>query len=206
MGQVRAWSPRLRWSDAEIDLLKTCYESATCAELNALFPNRARRNVHCKAHTLGLSRPVRVKLTKEEILRKKREYAARARARNPEASRTKQQLWHAANRDRSRAKMRAYAKRRFFWTKAMKLRGEERATARDIARLWKYQKGFCALTGRRLDRDAQLDHKTPKAKGGGDEVGNLQWLCPEVNLAKRDLTDAEFANLCAEVVSASGLV
>jgi 5-methylcytosine-specific restriction endonuclease McrA len=82
----------------------------------------------------------------------------------------------------------------------MKLRGPERASARDLAAIWKSQRGRCALTGRRLDRTAQLDHKTPRARGGGDEAANLQWLCEAANLAKRDLTDAEFAAMCGEVM------
>ena len=82
----------------------------------------------------------------------------------------------------------------------MKLRGEDAATLRCLASLWRKQKGLCALTGRRLDRTAQLDHKLPRARGGGDNIQNLQWLCREANYAKRDLTNAEFHVLCAETM------
>lgn len=136
----------------------------------------------------------------EQIRKAKREQMARKRAADPEAARAYGRQYHAANRTKQTAKMRAYYGRRFFWGKAMKLRGEDRATARQVASLWKQQRGLCALTGRRLDRSAQLDHKTPKAKGGSDRIENLQWLCESVNLAKRDLTDAEFAALCASVM------
>ena len=136
----------------------------------------------------------------EAIRKAKREHMARKRAANPEAARAYGRDYHAANREKQTAKMRAYSGRRFFWTKAMKLRGDDRATARDLAAIWKAQRGRCALTGRRLDRSAQLDHKLPRARGGGDHPDNLQWLCEEVNLAKRAMTDAEFTALCEEVM------
>jgi 5-methylcytosine-specific restriction endonuclease McrA len=139
--------------------------------------------------------------SREEYLKAKREGMARLRARDPDAARSKRNAYHAANREAQTAKMRAYYDRRFFWGKAMKLRGEGRATARDLAALWKVQRGRCALTGRRLDRSAQLDHKTAKARGGPDSIWNLQWLCEEANLAKRALTDAEFIALCSDVMA-----
>jgi 5-methylcytosine-specific restriction endonuclease McrA len=51
-----------------------------------------------------------------------------------------------------------------------------------------------------LSRTAQLDHILPRAKGGGDHISNLRWLCPEANYAKRDLTDEEFFALCGDVI------
>ena len=136
----------------------------------------------------------------EKYRASKRESMARRRAADPEAARAYRNAYHAANRTVQTKKMRDYYARRFFWGKAMKLRGTGRANAKDLANLWRAQKGLCALTGRRLDRTAQLDHKMPKARGGGDKIQNLQWLCPEANLAKRDLTDAEFAALCEDVM------
>lgn len=136
------------------------------------------------------------------VMRKrKRESMARRRAADPQAARDYRNAYHATNREERTAKMRAYYGRRFFWGKAMKLRGLNRASAQDLATIWKLQRGRCALTGRRLDRSAQLDHKLPRARGGGDEPSNLQWLCEEVNLAKRALTDAEFTALCSDVMA-----
>jgi 5-methylcytosine-specific restriction endonuclease McrA len=137
----------------------------------------------------------------EETREAKRLYMARKRADDPEAARAYGRAHHQRNREKQTATMRAYYARRFFWGKAMKLRGSGRATARELATLWKAQRGRCALTGRRLDRSAQLDHKTAKARGGGDEITNLQWLCEEANLAKRALTDAEFITLCSDVMA-----
>ncbi|HYE84949.1 MAG TPA: HNH endonuclease signature motif containing protein [Vicinamibacterales bacterium] len=108
---------------------------------------------------------------------------------------------HHRKRDENLAKMRAYYARRFFWGRAMKLRGPERATVRDLARMWKRQRGRCALTGRRLDRTAQLDHIVPKARGGTDAAANLRWTCEAVNIAKRHMTDAELFALCGDVMA-----
>lgn len=136
----------------------------------------------------------------EKYRARKRESMARRRAADPEAVRAYARRDHAANREARTAKMREYTRRRFFWTKAKKLRGPDRATARDLAALWKAQRGRCALTGRRLDRSAQLDHRKAKARNGADHIGNLQWLCEEANLAKRALPEEQFIALCGDVM------
>jgi 5-methylcytosine-specific restriction endonuclease McrA len=137
----------------------------------------------------------------EETRKAKRDFMARKRAADPEGSRRYHRERHHKNRDRNCAKMRDYYAKRFFWGRAMKLRGDGRATTADLARLWKAQRGLCAMTGRRLSRDsAHLDHITAKARGGTDAIGNLRWVCIEANLAKRELSDEEFAALCADVM------
>lgn len=83
----------------------------------------------------------------------------------------------------------------------MKLRGPERATLADISRLWYAQRGRCALTGRKLDRDAQLDHIVARARGGNDSISNLRWVCSAVNYAKRDMPDVELVALCSDVMA-----
>lgn len=138
--------------------------------------------------------------TIEEIRRRKRAHMARRRAANPDAAREQQRKWHAANRERNREKMRRYYARRFFWAKAMKLRSKNRASHLDLARLWKAQRGRCALTGRRLTRAAEVDHIHAKARGGDDAIENLRWVCREVNFARRDLPDNEFMALCEDVM------
>jgi hypothetical protein len=70
--------------------------------------------------------------------------------------------------------------------------------------LWKEQRGRCALTGVRLNREnSELDHITPRSKGGGNERSNLRWLNKDVNQAKRSLTDSEFILMCKAVVNYS---
>ncbi len=137
-----------------------------------------------------------------ELYRKrKRESMARRRAADIGKARAYEREFYYRNHEANKATMRAYASRRFFWVKAMKLRGDGRATVVDIARAWRTQRGVCALTGRRLDRTAQLDHILPKARGGDDSIGNLRWTCEAVNIAKRHMTDDEFTVLCGEVMA-----
>lgn len=138
--------------------------------------------------------------TPEQVREAKRLHMARKRAADPEAARAYGRAHHARNREKQIAAMRAYYARRFFWGRAMKLRGADRANHVELAQLWKRQRGLCALTGRRLDRSAQLDHILPQARGGKDNIQNLRWVCEVANICKRHLTDAEFIALCGDVM------
>jgi 5-methylcytosine-specific restriction endonuclease McrA len=98
----------------------------------------------------------------------------------------------------------ALMQRRFFYARSINLRGPGKATARDLATLWKAQRGICALTGRRLDRSAEIDHIIPKVRGGSHKIGNLRWVVKDANRAKRDLLDADFIALCRDIVRRAG--
>ena len=59
--------------------------------------------------------------------------------------------------------------------------------------LYKAQKGrcmYCGFKGEMAHFD--VDHKTPVARNGKDNLGNLQMLCKPCNSRKGDLTDGEF--------------
>ena len=82
-------------------------------------------------------------------------------------------------------------------------RTDKDASWQDLAKLFFDQGGQCAYSGRALTNEtASLDHRTPVASGGGDLVGNLQWLHRDVNKAKADLTEDAFLTLCTEVTNA----
>lgn len=78
---------------------------------------------------------------------------------------------------------------------------KEAVTASDLRELWDKQAGRCALTGRKLTEEAELDHIVPVSRGGTHKLPNLQWLCREANRAKRELTDEEFVAFASEVVA-----
>lgn len=126
------------------------------------------------------------------------------RAKNPEHYRARDNAHRAKTLDRHRLLGRKWAERNLFRSRAKSLRALKLpgpcATAWQLARLWIRQRGICALTGQRLDRSAQVDHILAKSRGGTNEISNLRWVCKEVNLARRDLHDAEFIALCADVV------
>jgi 5-methylcytosine-specific restriction endonuclease McrA len=77
-----------------------------------------------------------------------------------------------------------------------------RISKTEIMELIEAQGYKCALTGRALTPEtASLDHKTPLARGGKNEVANLQVIDKFVNLAKSTMTQDEFIQLCRDVVN-----
>jgi hypothetical protein len=90
--------------------------------------------------------------------------------------------------------------RHFFrWRARLLNRTGRNVTAEQLASLWKQQGGRCALSGRKLGRDAHIDHIHPRSKGGKTSIENLRWLDPWVNIALQDLTDGEFLARCTQV-------
>lgn len=195
MGNKRKFVNHTRWTTEEVERLTALYPKATHDELVAALPGRHIRMIQCKANGLGLVREKPPARTAEQVREAKRKHMADRRAANPEAARAYQSQHREKNREQLNAVRRAAHKGRIFWVRSLKFRGIK---AKDLARLWKQQRGRCALTGRKMDRTAQVDHKLPLARGGGDNIENLQWTTPEANRAKRDLTDAEFLALCLD--------
>lgn len=200
MGAVREFSTRTRWSRADEWILEDHYANADWSALESVL-HRPRRVITCKANGMGLVRAKTLPRTPNQVREAKRLHMAERRSKDPEGVRSYQRANHAKNRELNCAKLRDYFGRRFFWGRAIKLRGDGRATSTELAWLWIRQRGLCALTGRPLGRDAHLDHIVPRASGGNDRVGNLRWTCPSANLAKRALSDADFLRLCEDVAS-----
>lgn len=198
MGTVRSYSPHVRWTKGEEEIIRLHYPTAPITELEAMLPGRGRRTIQCKANEMGVRREKPPKRTPDEIRAAKAAHMARKRAANPDAARAYQNAHRAKNRDRLNAKTRENTSRRLFWARALRLRNG--ITARDLAKIWRNQRGLCALTGDKLDRTAEIDHKIPRSRGGDDSLGNLQWVTRAANRAKRDLTDEEFLLLCKSCV------
>jgi len=194
MGAIRAWSPHVRWTDAEVSILRGHYATASVASLEKILPGRSIRHIQCKANDLGLARKKEPKRTPDQTREAKRKHMADRRKRDIQAARDYANVYRMKNSARINAKTRAATATRIFWARALRLRNG--ISAKMLARLWKEQRGLCALSGEKMGRDAEIDHKMPRARGGTDYIGNLQWVTPIANMAKRDLTDAEFAELC----------
>lgn len=64
---------------------------------------------------------------------------------------------------------------------------------------------ICYLTGKEIDLNNSpsysLDHRVPTAKGGSNDLGNLEICLTEANRAKADLSLAEFYKLCEDVLA-----
>jgi 5-methylcytosine-specific restriction endonuclease McrA len=102
-----------------------------------------------------------------------------------------------------------YNKRRFFFVRACSIAvrmedgSETNQLAAILSRAWYNQRGRCAYTGKRLDRKAQVDHKTPVTRGGDNDSQNLHWVTADVNNAKGSMTHDEFLAVCLCVSSNS---
>ena len=179
-------------------MLHRLYERSTWDELKMAFKGRTRRMIQCKANGLGLQRHKAPKRTIEQVREAKRIAMRESRIRNPERLRDVRRAWYENNREAVLQKNRAWARRRFFRNKAARRCG---ATPEQLFGLWVRQRGRCALSGKKLDRTAHLDHVLPKARGGADCIENYRWVAPEVNLMKRDLTDTEFMAICKDCMA-----
>ena len=73
-------------------------------------------------------------------------------------------------------------------------------SASGLSLLYREQGGRCSYCGSRMSLHRKqgqtgychLDHKTPIARGGADELENFQWLCGRCNHHKGALTDDEY--------------
>lgn len=181
-----------------MQVLFSFYETGSPKDLVGRLPGRNIKMIQCKANALGLKKHIPTKRTPEQVREAKRSHMAQRRLSDPDAAKAYQKAHRLKNKEQINAVRRQAHKGRLFWVRSLKIKG---VRAKDLAKIWKAQRGLCALTGRKMDRSAQIDHKIPLAKGGGDSLGNLQWTTAEANRAKRDLLDTEFVELCADVVS-----
>jgi 5-methylcytosine-specific restriction endonuclease McrA len=197
----RAFSPHVRWTNDEVAVVCERYETADWRELLAALPGRSKSQIQNKANSLKLSRERAPRMDSEERRRRKREGMSAIRE-DPERRKAiiarQKEIYHASGGERNKKRHRRRRDKNFFSYRADRYRT---VSAQDLAALWKRQRGRCALTGRRLDKTAHLDHIVPRAKGGTDNIENLRWVCDEVNLAKRDLSDQDFIQLCRDVLA-----
>lgn len=108
--------------------------------------------------------------------------------------------WESGGKVKQRAYLLAWRERHFFaWRARIFSMHYAPITAKQLALLWRQQRGRCGLTGRKLDRSAVIDHILPISRGGSHGLENLRWTTDEANHAKRDLTDEEFFALCHTV-------
>lgn len=162
------------------------------------LPGRSQRVITCKAHGLGLKRHRPPARTPNQVREAKRLAMRLRRIQYPERVLELRRNYYAANRQLVLDRHNKWARRHFFRNRASRRCG---ASASELFGLWVRQRGLCALTGRKLDRTAHLDHIVPKARGGTDVIGNYRWVCPEVNMVKRDLMDDEFLRLCRDCMA-----
>lgn len=108
------------------------------------------------------------------------------------------------DRKKESEKQLKYLHKRFFYARAMKINERIRKKGYKaiyhnqdlcvlLARMWKKQKGLCAISGDKLTRsNANVDHIIAIANGGSDEIDNLRWVTYEYNRMKSSMDDDEF--------------
>lgn len=186
------------WSAEEITTLQAIYSYASSDELKAAFPSKNKNSIKGKAQVLGLRRPRQIsKHTPEQIRNRKTKWANEDRKRHPDKYKERSKNNYIKNRTKRAKQAKEWNIKHFFKNRSYRLVG---ITAQQLARLWIKQRGLCALTGRKLDRSAEIDHKIARSLGGSDQIENLQWLCCQANQSKWDFTEAEFIKLCRDVV------
>lgn len=115
---------------------------------------------------------------------------------------------HKAMRKLSNADYNRRMKHRFFYLRALRILARTNTfdegvlnLSAHLSRAWYNQRGRCAYTGKKLGRDAQVDHKTPLSKGGTNHPDNLHWVTPAANWVKREMTHEEFLAVTKDIVA-----
>lgn len=52
--------------------------------------------------------------------------------------------------------------------------------------------GLCKYCGKFIERNGEIEHKTPMIKGGSNDLGNLAWSCYQCNKEKANKTEKEY--------------
>lgn len=78
------------------------------------------------------------------------------------------------------------------------------APARDAEHFWallERQRFLCHYSGAVLvpGKNASLDHRSPRARGGLSDLANAAWCDRNVNAFKRDMDEYEFVALCRSI-------
>lgn len=127
----------------------------------------------------------------EQINFRRRENAAHARVAYAK--------WYRVNGDKKRAYCRAYQKSNpeIFKAKNSRRRTLERKaggsfTATQLLKLYTRQRGKCACCRVGLSSNYHADHIEPLARGGSNDIANIQLLCPACNLSKHARDPIEF--------------
>lgn len=150
----------------------------------------------------------------EKVRAEKQRSHIRCREKNNERSRQ----WYHANREHTRqlaaeyyqehretklqqaleyqANNPEYVRAREARRRARKAENGGMVTQEELRELFEQQESRCAYCGTliffEIERDVQLEHMTPIAKGGSSDITNLCYACPDCNLSKHDKTVDEW--------------
>lgn len=167
--------------------MKLCTKCKSNKPLSAFKADRRRRNgVAAKCRDCAalenrdwrkLHPEVDQNRTPRKRIRPTNKFAtAKWRTRNPEQHRANDRAWRRANPEKARA-IKA--------TRLARKRGAlGRHTGEQIKALFAAQKEKCAGCLKSIKGGYHVDHATPLALGGSNDIRNIQLLCATCNLAK----------------------
>lgn len=124
-----------------------------------------------------------------EIMRRARaKFVAAHPERNAAQRRLRDKRWRAANPEKARQSNRAVQINR----RARKKGAPGKHTRQQIAQMLIDQHFICAECPTSIRECYHVDHIVALAKGGSNDISNIQLLCPPCNLSKSDLDSAEW--------------
>lgn len=139
-------------------------------EISAKYTVKNREKTRAAVRASQKKNPERKRKWNEANIKKRRDIRRRWNAKNAE--------WLAANRRLRRA---------------MEVGASGRHYADEIKALLKMQRGKCAYCRRDITTNYHADHVIPLARGGSNDIENIQLLCPDCNLRKSDKDPIRFA-------------
>lgn len=127
----------------------------------------------------------------EKIQKKNKSYKATHKERLAPINLARVNQWRTDNPERSRENARKGRHTR----RARQYEAGGTYTNAEIRELLIRQDFTCVYcpTSLKNSRDRELDHRVPIARGGRNDIGNLQWLCVSCNRRKRDKDPVEWA-------------
>lgn len=132
---------------------------------------------------------------KEKVRARKAERAGQISAYNKEYARRMSEEMRKRRNEAQAAYKKKNAEAVRSWNRARKARkrgAPGRHTAKQIQCLFAMQRGRCAACGRSIAGEYHADHIVALARGGSNDISNIQLLCPPCNLEKHAKDPIEF--------------
>ncbi len=219
--QRKLASPRRRWAEEEINILRINYSSKTRVELLVLLPNKCPSSIKRQAQKLGLVREINGNdklIEYHQLLKKGLKKCPRcgivkpiSEFNNPRArcnacviisyNSTEEKEKRKNNRRLEDAFKVAY--KNILTKRGARKEHDPNLTMEDALELAKMQEYKCALTGMELNRTRERGawHQLNPSLDRIDcskryEIGNIRWVSIWANMSRHDWTDEVFHEMC----------
>lgn len=197
------------WRQTATDAQK---EAAAARGRRYAEKNKERRNAEAREYQRKKRAQIKVDPIKEAA---SKEWFANYRSKNRDSAIAYAKNYRATNRQKCREMERRYwegqpggrAAKNAAWAakypdvakshrtnrKAAVRGAQGKHTAKQIKALHKLQRAKCVYCGRSISKNWHVDHIMPIARGGGNDIKNIQLLCISCNLRKSAKHPVAFA-------------